>query len=233
MGYQLTDRVTLSAAVPFIGASWSIPSPRAPVLGPRANENAQGIGDVTVQARTWLFAPKTHFNGNIVIGAGIKMPTGKSDAQDQFPDIEGKDNRLRYVDQSVQPGDGGWGITTDISAFRRIKRLTVFGTGSYLINPKNTNDTPSILVNLGIPGLNLQAPNNINRLVNSVPDQYMARVGGMTALGKGFGAALAWRIEGLRRYDLIGRSDGFRRPGLEMFIEPGVSYQYRNNNFSV
>jgi copper chaperone CopZ len=151
--------------------------------------------------------------------------------QDRFPDINGNDNRMRYVDQSVQPGDGGWGITTEISGFRRIKRLMIFGSGNYLVNPRNTNDTPSILVNLGIP--NLTTPNNVNRVVNSVPDQYVARVGGSVLLGKGFAGSLAWRIEGMRRYDLIGRSDGFRRPGLEMFVEPGISYSMGNSSFSL
>ncbi|HWW85204.1 MAG TPA: TlpA disulfide reductase family protein, partial [Vicinamibacterales bacterium] len=40
----------------------------------------------------------------------------------------------------------------------------------------------------------------------------------------GFAGSLAWRAEGVPRYDLIGASHGFRRPGVEMFIEPGFSY---------
>ena len=36
-------------------------------------------------------------------------------------------------------------------------------------------------------------------------------------------ASIAWRVEGVPRYDLIGRSDGFRRPGVEMYWEPGVT----------
>jgi copper ion binding protein len=51
-------------------------------------------------------------------------------------------------------------------------------------------------------------------------------------IGHGFGASLAWRVEGMPRYDLIGRSDGFRRPGLEMFIEPGISYSRGASSFS-
>ena len=47
------------------------------------------------------------------------------------------------------------------------------------------------------------------------------------------GASIAWRAEGLRRYDLIGRSDGFRRPGVEMFVEPGVTYSSGRNSISV
>jgi hypothetical protein len=36
-------------------------------------------------------------------------------------------------------------------------------------------------------------------------------------------ASIAWRMEGAPRYDLIGRSDGFRRPGVEMYWEPGLT----------
>src|SRR4029079_18960372 len=40
----------------------------------------------------------------------------------------------------------------------------------------------------------------------------------------GVAPPLTWRAEGVPRYDLIGESHGFRRPSVEMFIEPGVSY---------
>jgi hypothetical protein len=44
-------------------------------------------------------------------------------------------------------------------------------------------------------------------------------------IGKtGMAASITWRVEGMPRYDLIGASHGFRRPGVEMFIEPGFSY---------
>jgi hypothetical protein len=49
---------------------------------------------------------------------------------------------------------------------------------------------------------------------------------------KGFNATLAWRMEGLKRYDLFGDSHGWRRPGTEMFVEPGVSYSRGNHSVS-
>jgi copper chaperone CopZ len=132
----------------------------------------------------------------------------------------------------VQPGDGGWGITADIQGFKRMKRVVVFGSGSYLINPRNKNDTPSLTVARLAPGATPSA-SNYNKLVNSVPDQFLARVGGSLGLGRGLSGSLAWRTEGMPRYDLIGRSDGFRRPGLEMFIEPGVSYSMGRSSWSL
>jgi hypothetical protein len=125
------------------------------------------------------------------------------------------------VDQSVQPGDGGWGVMMDAQAFWRLKRAFLFASGSYLANPKDTNDTPSIIAILGLP-------TNTGQFagldVNSVPDQYLARLGGSVHVWRGLSAALAWRVEGLKRYDLFGASHGWRRPGTEMFVEPSVSY---------
>ena len=57
-----------------------------------------------------------------------------------------------------------------------------------------------------------------------MPDQYLARLGGAFPVKWGVAGSVAWRAEGLPRYDLIGASHGFRRPGVEMFIEPGVTW---------
>jgi copper chaperone CopZ len=232
VSYQKTARLGFSVGVPFVSASWSIPTPTGPTPGPRAQQDARGIGDISAAARFWLLNTKTHTSGNIAIGLGVKTPTGKSATQDMYPDSRGENNQLRYVDQSVQPGDGGWGITTDIQGFRRFKRLMVFGSGSYLVNPRNTNGTPSLTVARLPPGAT-PAASNYNKLVNSVPDQYLARVGASVGLGKVFAGSLAWRVEGMPRYDLIGRSDGFRRPGLEMFLEPGFSYTMGRSSLSL
>lgn len=51
IGHQLTPRVSLNAGVPFVEASWGIPSPRSGGPAARANENARGIGDITTLAR--------------------------------------------------------------------------------------------------------------------------------------------------------------------------------------
>lgn len=227
--YAVRERFSLSAAVPFINASWSIPSPIAPAPGPRAQEDGRGIGDVSVSGRYWLLNTQTHRNANIAIGCGFKMPTGNYRAKDTFPDISGQNTMPRYVDQSVQPGDGGWGLMFDVQGFKRIgRRAQIFGSGNYLANPRDTNGTPSIAVSLARPG----APPSGPRTVNSVPDQYLARVGGSMAVGKRMALMTAYRVEGQRRYDLIGGSHGFRRPGVSMFVEPGVTIVSGTRTFS-
>jgi hypothetical protein len=109
----------------------------------------------------------------------------------------------------------------EAQAFWRVKRTFLFASGNYPANARDTNDTPSIISILGLP-------TNTGQFagldVNSVPDQYLARAGGTVHVWRGLSAALAWRVEGMRRYDLMGGSHGWRRPGTEMFIEPSVSY---------
>jgi len=64
-------------------------------------------------------------------------------------------------------------------------------------------------------------------------DQYLVRGGGAIAIAKGFAFQGAYRIEGQRRYDLLGKSHGFRRPGVAMFAEPGISYSNGRQTISL
>ena len=225
----VTPRLSLSLGVPFVYSAWAFRDPSSPLPGPRI-ESAQwgrGIGDISVTSRYWIFNPETHAGWNVAAGAGLKLPTGNSRHQAKFVNVRGavagilgntvpgfvRREELQYVDQSVQPGDGGWGLMLESHAFWNVRRAFVFGSASYLANPRDTNDTPSIGAILGV-----------STVLNSVPDQYLARVGAAMPVWKGFGASLAWRVEGVNRYDLIGKSNGFRRPGTSMFVEPGVSY---------
>jgi hypothetical protein len=169
-----------------------------------------------------------HSARNLSLGLGLKIPTGKADATDTFVDIKGLNSATKPVDQSVQPGDGGWGVQVEMQGFTQIRRMFVFGSANYLLNPRNMNDTASILVNLGLPSTTVPEKN-----VNSVPDQYIVRAGVGVPLAKGFGASIAWRMEGVPRYDLIGRSDGFRRPGDERYFEPAITYSRGKSTFQV
>lgn len=226
----MTKRLTLTLGVPYVNSSWASRDPLQPLPAPRHEiaQNGRGLGDISVSARYWLLNPDTHVKWNVAAGAGMKLPTGDARAQDTFPGRTDPSNIPRFVDQSVQPGDGGWGLMLDGNAFRLVKRVMLFGSGSYLANPRDTNNTPSILTVLGASTTGVSAGLD----VNSVPDQYLARLGGSVAVWKGFSAALTWRMEGLKRYDLFGASHGWRRPGTEMFVEPGISYSTGRHTFS-
>jgi hypothetical protein len=218
VNHAFTSRLSAAVSVPIIVASWSIPSPITPP-GPRGTQHGRGLGDISAMGRYWLFDPLVHARYNVSIGAGLKTPTGAARDTDVFPDITGASRSEKAVDQSVQPGDGGWGGQFEVQGFSRVGHAYVFGSANYLMNPRNMNDTPSILVGIGRP-----STTNPKRNVNSVPDQYLVRTGVGMSVWKGISASLAWRVEGVPRYDVIGKSEGFRRPGREMFIEPGVSF---------
>jgi len=226
--YQVNQRFGVAASIPVIDASWALPSPLAPAPGPRVPQTGQGFGDLTVSGRYWLLDPGSHFRGNVAIAAGVKMPTGKADVAGFYPTLAGAWSE-KAIDQSAQPGDGGWGIVMDAQSFLKIRKGIVFGSVSYLANPRNENDTPSIIAGLGLGG-----PAFANKMVNSVADQYLVRVGGAMSVPKTrhLSASLSFRAEGLRRYDVFGRADGFRRPGYELYLEPGAAYSVGAQSFS-
>jgi hypothetical protein len=136
----------------------------------------------------------------------------------------------KAVDQSIQPGDGGWGVVFDFQGFKRLKPVTFYGSGSYVANPRDTNGTPSIIVGLGLAG----NPAFASLLENSVPDQYLARAGAAFPVMKDFlTLSIGFRIEGVPRYDLIGDSHGWRRPGYESFLEPGFIFTHGQSTWSL
>ena len=214
IGYQLTPRISLNAGIPYVEASWGIPSPRAGGPAARANENAHGLGDITTLARVAMFNPTTSAHSwNVFFGGGVKFPTGNNEATDVFPDGNGNNNVERYVDISVHPGDGGWGLIMDFTGYKSIGRVTAFGSSTWLANPRDTGTASRGNV------VDAATPSN----VNTVSDQFVFRAGASVAITSYLTASLAWRAEGVPRYDLMGASHGFRRPGVEMYWEPGVT----------
>jgi hypothetical protein len=181
--------------------------------------HTSGIGDIQLVARHWLLKCPAHPNENVSIGLGVKFPSGNYDAHDAFRNGAGV-RAVRAVDISSQPGDGGVGIVFDVQAFKRWKSLTGYFSGTYLVNPRETNGTPSLpfaLMGFGAPP---------DAWVNSVPDQYVARLGVAVPIKavKGLSLSLGPRLEGVPPKDLIGGSGGFRFAGYALFIEPGLSY---------
>jgi len=216
--YNPSDQWSVSLGIPYLMAERSSPirnSSRA-VVG-RSLTQASSLGDITLTARHLLWKPQEHPDGNVSVGLGVKFPTGKDDVFDTRTRlVNGQTvNSFESVDQSIQPGDGGFGVLLDAQTFRRIAHsgFALYGSASYLINPKDKNGVPTFR-------------NNLGEEVMSVADQYLARVGGSysNASWKGFGLSLGGRLEGVPVEDLIGDSDGFRRPGYAISVEPGLSY---------
>ncbi len=230
LSYNFSEHFTLFASVPIVNASWSLPTPTQPPLGPRREQNSSGIGDASALARFWVMDFQKHPTANLSLGIGIKAPTGDYANQDEYPNIDGTNNVAKPVDQSIQPGDGGWGILFDLQTYKAIKHATFFFSGTYLANPRDTNGTPSIVAGLGF-GAN---PAFADIVENSVPDQYVARAGAAFPVAKNLMAlSIGFRIEGLPRYDLIGDSHGWRRPGYETYIEPGVVFNHGRSAWTI
>jgi hypothetical protein len=186
----------------------------------RHNTNASGFGDIRITGYRWLLDPMKSMKANIQAGLGVKLPTGNYRAKDIFHkgdgDVEGP------VDQSIQPGDGGFGVTTEINAFYDFTpKVGVYGNFYYLINPREENG-----VSTARGGTLSQTAIDYKTTTMSVPDQYMARAGGNFTFGK-FLASAGMRFECIPSSDLIGGDEGFRRPGYVLSVEPGVSYKFK------
>lgn len=226
--HAFTKRFTASIDVPAIAAERSTPVRDASSdVVDRDTQHAAGIGDIVVTGAMWLFDPEEFLKGNLGLSLGVKLPTGDSDVRHQATVRQGNDfvREERTVDQSITPGDGGFGIVLGLQAFYTVfERFTLFTQGLYLLNPRNTNGTPTFLTLEGEEDM-------------SVPDAYLGRAGVTTPIPwldqYGFAFTVAGRIEGVPVRDLIGSSDGFRRPGYAVSVEPGISWSWRTHNVGV
>ncbi len=221
--YAFTPRYTLTLTVPFVSGE------RSTVLdhdGNRHTTRAGGLADVRLVGRAWFLDPEEPRNGNILFGFGIKAPTGEDEATDTFYKPTGP--QIRHVDQAIQPGDGGWGLILEVAGYQKFAhRAFAYFSGFYLINPREENNT--LTTGPYPPGPNAAVRNL------SVPDQYSGRAGlGYTIWpGQGLSLSLGGRIDGVPPRDLVGGSEGFRRPGYSVSVEPGVSWQRGGNNFNL
>ncbi len=225
----VNSRTNVTIDLPILNSSWSSPRPlgssvQAP--GPRFVEKASGIGDISVLFKTYLKDPELSHGQNIALGIGIKAPTGKAGVTNILPDNAGNNPQSRTVDQSIQPGDGSWGIPTSLEAYKSVRGASFFFTLNYLISPRDTNGVASGF-----------APTTPSPSINvfSVPDQFLYRVGvgGEIKQVAGLSGSLSWRKEGVPQKDLIGGSHGFRRPGFSTSVEPSLSLTRSDTTYTL
>ncbi|MEO7650337.1 MAG: hypothetical protein ABIZ80_07700 [Bryobacteraceae bacterium] len=205
---QITSRFSLTTSLPILFAY------RNQLYNPRGEYRVDSIGDMTVGTRAWIFKPPTEGGGNVAIGASLKLPTGKYNATGTARNAQGR-TIVATADQSIQAGDGGTGFALDMQAYRPfVFRTMVYASGSYLFNPRDTNGVNSFRTRRG-------------ETVFSVADQYLVRAGIARAVPKVPGLVITFggRIEGVPVRDLLGGSNGFRRPGYGISGDPGFLYQ--------
>jgi len=204
--YAFTDRFTVSLTIPFVSGTQS----RMYADSLRHVVSATGIGDISFMASTWLRSQQGH-RANVALGVGVKLPSGSHTATDSYFLSSGQ--AIRYpVDQSIQPGDGGWGYIAQVQAFATAFHNGIaYVSGSYLMNPRKLSEVATI------PG---------GTVFWSVPDVYSSRAGLAFAFWPrlGMSGSFGARIDGQPVRDLIGGPDaGFRRPGYSVALDPALS----------
>ena len=218
--YGLSERTSLSVSLPFQVADRS---QLVRDLDTRNVSTARGMGDLIVTARRWMLDPAEHPYGNVALGFGLKFPTGQPNATDTFlyADENGDPQReQRTVDQSIQPGDGGLGFTLDLSAFKQWDSYGAYFNGTYLFNPMETNGVDTYR-------------SRESESIMSIPDSYVARAGLTWAPENSLTLGLGGRIEGVPAKDVFGGSDGFRRPGYAVSVEPSATFALDRSVFSL
>lgn len=222
VSYQLNPRWSFGATIPYMSIDRSsLYEHWGNTPGnPRFHTQSKGFGDVRLSAYySMLQAGRT----NLTLGIGTKLPTGNYRVKDYFHRRDAEQQEyLEYkvVDQSIQLGDGGVGIITEFAASYMLSHhFSLYANGLYLFNPRNTN---------GVLRSNNLLQNDANQPVPlsnefSVADQYFVRTGATYNIAS-FDISLGGRMECVTVRDIIGREDGFRRPGYIISLEPSVFY---------
>lgn len=220
ISYSWDIRDTLSLDVPYFAATRS---QLVKGLG-RFRTQAHDLGDMRIGVSRWLLDPAKNPRGNISLGLGLSVPTGKSNVKDYFHTTTGL--VYKNVDQSIQPGLGGWGYIFEGNTYFKITpKTSLYANGFYMVTPQDVN------------GTQLGASTTSETAYDSVYDQYELRAGITQQLFRFEHGVLegsfGGRWEGVPSDDLIGRSDGFRRPGYVLSIEPGLSYSLAHDSLSL
>jgi len=212
LNYQFTPRLSAIATIPALDAS------RHGQSSPNNVYHSGGLGDITVGMQTWVWRPPTESHGNIAFSAQLKLPTGINDAKGTTVTKTGA-KQTQPFDESIQPGDGTWGFALATEAYREFYWHTSgYFTGSWLFNPQDTTGVKTFRPAPGEGAI-------------SATDQYLWRGGfsrpvtGVKAL-RGLAFSMGARMEGVPVRDAFGSSNGFRRPGYVISLEPGMMYQH-------
>ena len=208
VGYAFNDQFRLRLAVPFSTGQLVTYS----TTGVRSEQNATGIGDLSLMGEGWVLNPRTHERGNIGFGLGFKAPTGSHTIK----------SNGAVADQTVQPGDGGWGILLGTQAFHQItERSNAYATGFYMVSPKAESD--QTWRGNGKPW--------------SVPDTYSARLGASYDVQQDWGLSLSLggRFDGIPVHDLVGGGDEttVKRAAQILYADPGMSVGSGRGTFTL
>ncbi|HRI21702.1 MAG TPA: hypothetical protein PLA68_12150 [Panacibacter sp.] len=227
LSYALTNRIQVNATVPYVSNERSqVLRQTTPVKDTfRYGVFAHGLGDIRVGVNYWMFDPAKALKGNLMVGAAIKLNTGRYNVTDDAPQSDGTIKNV-VMDQAIQPGDGGVGFSLEVQGFTKLyKNIYGFANGYYLFNPRQSNGVFKSASSPGLEGYNIYA----------CPDQYFARAGFLSSVDKAkkLTVSLAGRLEGIPAYDAFGGDVAYRRPGYVIAIETGISYRTGPHSISL
>jgi hypothetical protein len=217
--YQLTSRFSVSVDIPLMSASR------------HTNDSAvvytsSGIGDSAFMVNGWVWNPKENTRGNLQLGFGLLLPTGKDNVSNVVGGANGA-TTTTVVDYSIQPGQGGWGIPFQWSGYKNWRSSQFYFNGTYTAMLEDIND------------VRRSATNNPVTLTqfNAVTDQYLMEGGVAHPISKIRGLTFTFgpRMEGVPARNLFpaGNNLGFRRPGFAISAEPGLQYARNGQVFTV
>ena len=143
LSYGLTNRLQLNLAIPYVhnerSQTLTMNKDTATKILTRYSLFAQGLGDVRIGINYWVTDPAKAHDGNLMVGFGLKLATGKYDTKDDVLQKDGS-HVSNTNDQAIQPGDGGVGFSLEMQGFTKLyKRISGFANGYYLFNPKESN----------------------------------------------------------------------------------------------
>ena len=229
--YRFSRQNEVVLGVPYLLAKREGPIRNADreLIGRQVRSNTRGLSDITVIANHLIWDPTVHPRSNLSLGIGIKLPTGENSAQDSLLVLDDQGElvpQVRTADQSVQPGDGGFGFIVQASGFKVLNQsgtFALYASGTYIIEPEGDSGV-------------LTYRSRAGEEIMSIADQYAGRAGVQLSLGhSGWSFGFGGRIEGIPVHDLFGSSEGFRRPGYILSAEPSISWTKGPHtlNFSV
>ena len=221
LNYNFNPRYRVDVTIPFVSHDRSqVVKNASGVILERFSTQATGLADINVVANGWVIDPAKMPKGNLQLGLGLSLPTGNDNVQDVFETFDKTTNKIvaskHAVDQSIQPGSGGYGIVFAFYGYRILGGgFTGFVNGSYTAAPQDKNGVQT-------------ARSSVYEAIESIPDTYLGRIGAEYAVPtiKGLSASLGMRVEGVMVRDIIGSSNGFRRPGYSVAVEPGLGYSH-------
>ncbi len=206
--YQLNHRFSVQLDAPLLLASR------------RGNNSpftttAQGIGDIIVSAKGWVWDPRENSRGNLAFSLGAVLPSGRDNVMNSVDRLDGKGPSNTLVDYSIQPGSGGYGVAFGWQGFKNFGSVAQgYFNGSYIATPQNTN---------GI--VRSTTANPLLQQV-SISDQYLLEAGVAVPIQRvrGLTVTVGPRWEGVPAKDLIGDNEGFRRSGYAVSLGAGFQY---------